>query len=230
MLTVVKRLIAGKDDTGALQQQITALKAEGADASAEIDRLKRERVAAASYEEARELDERIARQIWVTEHCAAALPQLELQLDAARALEQAAALARHKVVLLEIYPKLKTAVLAAVETQHEAIAAREAACRELGEAVVSRNLPIIAYAGFLMKDLVAIWQAENDRLFAELARKPRITSPRLMPMRNSMRLSATMPALRSGIACWTSTAQRIASTTLANSTSMPSPVVLTMRP
>ena len=51
-----------------------------------------------------------------------------------------------------------------------------------------------------------------------------------MPMRNSMRLSAPTPVFRSGIACCTATAQRTASTTLANSTSRPSPVVLTMRP
>src|SRR5438105_2799393 len=51
-----------------------------------------------------------------------------------------------------------------------------------------------------------------------------------MPMRNSMRLSVATPVSRSGIACCTSTAQRTASTTLANSTSRPSPVVLTMRP
>src|SRR5215831_11710541 len=51
-----------------------------------------------------------------------------------------------------------------------------------------------------------------------------------MPMRSSMRLSAATPMFRSGIACCTATAQRTASTTLANSTSRPSPVVLTMRP
>ena len=38
------------------------------------------------------------------------------------------------------------------------------------------------------------------------------------------------PALRSAMPRWISTAQRTASTTLANSTSRPSPVVLTMRP
>src|SRR6201997_865901 len=43
-------------------------------------------------------------------------------------------------------------------------------------------------------------------------------------------LSAPTPVSRSGIACCTATAQRTASTTLANSTSIPSPVVLTMRP
>jgi hypothetical protein len=57
-----------------------------------------------------------------------------------------------------------------------------------------------------------------------------IISPRLMPMRNSIRRSAAMSALRSAIARCTSTAQRTASTTLANSTKAPSPVVLTRRP
>ena len=49
-------------------------------------------------------------------------------------------------------------------------------------------------------------------------------------MRSSIRLSAATLALRSGIACCISTAHRTESTTLANSTSRPSPVVLTMRP
>jgi hypothetical protein len=52
----------------------------------------------------------------------------------------------------------------------------------------------------------------------------------MMPMRSSMRLSAVTLVFRSGIACCTATAQPTASTTLANSTSNPSPVVLTMRP
>src|SRR3989454_4379736 len=46
-----------------------------------------------------------------------------------------------------------------------------------------------------------------------------ITSPRLMPMRNSIRCSRGTPALRSGIPCCTSTAQRTALTGLANSAS-----------
>jgi hypothetical protein len=39
--------------------------------------------------------------------------------------------------------------------------------------MVARNLPTVAYAGFLFKDLVEIWQAENDRVFADLARRPK---------------------------------------------------------
>ena len=57
-----------------------------------------------------------------------------------------------------------------------------------------------------------------------------ITSPRLTPVRNVIRLSSETSALRSTISRWVSTAQRTVSTTLGNSTSMPSPVVLTMRP
>src|SRR5215472_9046784 len=56
------------------------------------------------------------------------------------------------------------------------------------------------------------------------------TSPRLMPMRNSIRCSGGVPLLRSAIARCTSTAQRTASTTLANSAKKPSPVFFTIRP
>jgi hypothetical protein len=46
----------------------------------------------------------------------------------------------------------------------------------------------------------------------------------------SMRRSGCTPVLRAAISRCTSTARRTASTTLANSPSRPSPVVLTMRP
>jgi hypothetical protein len=47
-----------------------------------------------------------------------------------------------------------------------------------------------------------------------------------MPTRNSIRLSGETAALASAIPRWTSTAQRTAATTLGNSASKPSPVVL----
>src|SRR5207245_1306724 len=50
-----------------------------------------------------------------------------------------------------------------------------------------------------------------------------VTLPRSMPIRDSMGSSAATPVLRSGIACCTSTVQRTASTTLANSTGRLSP-------
>src|SRR5215469_13490126 len=57
-----------------------------------------------------------------------------------------------------------------------------------------------------------------------------ITSPRLIPTRNSIRFSGGIAALRPAIPCCTSTPQRTASTTLGNSASIPSPVFFTMRP
>ena len=124
MLRAVARMITGKADLADLQQQIHALKVEGAEASAEIDKLKQLRASATSYDEARDLDDRINRQIWLCEHAAAAIPELELQLAAARAAAQAAALARHKTALVELYPRLKRALVAAVAAQEEAMAAR----------------------------------------------------------------------------------------------------------
>ena len=55
-------------------------------------------------------------------------------------------------------------------------------------------------------------------------------SPTLMPIRNTMRLSSGIAALRPIMPRWMATAQATASTMLANSTSKPSPVVFTIRP
>jgi hypothetical protein len=57
-----------------------------------------------------------------------------------------------------------------------------------------------------------------------------MTSPTFTPMRNSIRCSGATSALRSAMARWIATAQRIAFTTLANSARIPSPVILTIRP
>jgi len=55
-------------------------------------------------------------------------------------------------------------------------------------------------------------------------------SPTLMPMRKTIRSSSATSALRLTMPRWITTAHPTASTTLPNSTSAPSPVVLTMRP
>src|SRR5258705_9145617 len=56
------------------------------------------------------------------------------------------------------------------------------------------------------------------------------TSPKLMPMRNSMRTSSGTSLLRSLMRFWTTTAQSTAATIDGNSRSTPSPVVLTILP
>jgi hypothetical protein len=55
-------------------------------------------------------------------------------------------------------------------------------------------------------------------------------SPRLIPIRNRICRSGGMSRARSAMPACSSTAQRTASTTLANSTRAPSPMSLTMRP
>ena len=57
-----------------------------------------------------------------------------------------------------------------------------------------------------------------------------MTSPRWTAMRKSMRCGSSRPPFRRAMACCTSTAQRTASTTLANSTMAPSPMSLMTRP
>jgi hypothetical protein len=55
-------------------------------------------------------------------------------------------------------------------------------------------------------------------------------SPRFTPIRNVIRSSSGVPALRSTMLRCNATAQETASINLGNSIRMPSPVVLTMRP
>src|SRR5438445_537516 len=52
-----------------------------------------------------------------------------------------------------------------------------------------------------------------------------MTSPRLMPMRNSMRRDSGTASLRVAMMVWISTAHSVALITLGNSASMPSPAV-----
>src|SRR5260370_20366110 len=63
-----------------------------------------------------------------------------------------------------------------------------------------------------------------------ISRPSLIMSPRLIPIRKSMRRSGGTPAFRSAISRCTSTAHRTPSTTLADSSSTPAPGVLTRRP
>ena len=73
-------------------------------------------------------------------------------------------------------------------------------------------------------------RCDIDAVAHEVAVVSSTTSPRWTPIRNSMRRSSERPALRSRRPSWTSIAHRTASTTLRNSTRIPSPVRLTIRP
>jgi hypothetical protein len=169
------------DDVVVLAAEIDAEKAKASEARAEISRLEAAHRTAQSYDEARKLEDALARARWQHEHSGGILPDLERRLQLAKAEHQAAALARHQAILRKRYPKFRAALLAAVEEQQAVMWEHDEAVKELGEHLVARHLPAIAYGGFLLKDLFAIWAAEQDRVFAEPLPKPAVVAPRPAP-------------------------------------------------
>jgi hypothetical protein len=169
------------DDVDALTAELEAEKAKASEACSQLDWLERERKTADSFEAARALDEQIAEAKWVIAKADERIPHLEGRLKAARAERQAEALARHQTILRRRYPQFRKALQQAVEQQAEVIREREAAVLELGKHLAQIHLPHITYAGFLFKDLLAIWTGENDRVFSDPLPKPAVVPPRPAP-------------------------------------------------
>jgi hypothetical protein len=157
---------AGPPTAAEIAVEIHQVREEGAAASASRDELRGKRQQAATYEEAEALAGRIARLDWEIEHSAARLDFLEVALAQTRGEEQRTALARHHWAFAALYPRLRRAISAAAEIQGDAIRAREAAVVELGEGLVAIHLPHLVYNGFLLHDLVKIWTAEQDKIWA----------------------------------------------------------------
>src|SRR5205823_5640029 len=98
------------DDVAALTADIGTEKTKAAEAYAEIERLGQERRAAADFEAARAIDERIARCRWQIEHADAVIPELERRLSVAKAERQAEAIVRHHKAANRAYRKLRGAI------------------------------------------------------------------------------------------------------------------------
>jgi hypothetical protein len=177
MLSVVRAMLSKADDAASLQQRIDALKREGAEACVEIERLERSRALSENYETAIAVDEKVKRQKWVVDHVDATLPGLEKELAAVRVVNAAAALARHRSNMQALFPKLKKALEAAARLQQEAIAIRDAAAAELGNAAVEVNLPRLVYLGFLLDPLIQIWVAEQSKLWSPKAAPAPVALP-----------------------------------------------------
>jgi hypothetical protein len=71
-----KLLPSKSDDVGALRAEIDWLKAEGAAASTEIDKIEAERALAPSYDAAQQLEERCRELRWRVEHAPCYCPSL----------------------------------------------------------------------------------------------------------------------------------------------------------
>ena len=172
LMQMVKNAVGVGDSVGDIVGQIEAERAKLAASMQEIERLKAVRVGADSYEDASAAESRLGRVRWEVSRIDALLPQLESKLVAAKAIKHRDALAKHLAAARAAYPRLRAAVENAAAAQADAIAVRQAAERELGEGVVQQHIPIVAFRGLLLPDLVELWRAEMDRVFAAPAPQP----------------------------------------------------------
>ena len=145
------------------------------------------------------MDERCRRLQWQIDHASSVLPLLEARLAAARAEGQRRGLARHRKIMAALHPKLRAAVIEAGRIQQEVIAARQAACAELGEGLVNKEIPILAYRGLILPDLIQQWAAEMDRIFAPKPKPAAIAvrpQPPARPAPAPVKASLAPPAAR----------------------------------
>lgn len=180
VLKVIQKSLHGtpSDQLADIEGRIQAERANVDGARGELEQLEQQRRVADDFDAATALDGRIARLRWSIERAEVLLPQLEAERDAALADRRREQLARHIAATGKIYPRLRKAIEAAAAVQGEAIAARQAAIGELGEGVVQRNIPALAFMGLILPDLVEIWGKEMDRVYAAPQPIPAITSAR----------------------------------------------------
>lgn len=167
MLEIVKSTVQGApvDQLAAIEARLHAEKANAAAAARELEQLEQQRRVSDDYETASSLDGAIGRARWTIERSEALIP-LEGERDAALAERRREQLARHTLVIAKLHPRLRRAIEAAAAVQVEAISARQAAIADLGEGLVTANIPTITFGGLLLPDLVGLWAAELDRAFA----------------------------------------------------------------
>jgi hypothetical protein len=176
-LTVVKNFMTGTDDLGSLIGERDAAVAKLAAAREEILRLEEQRLSAESFDDAEAINRRIARVQWTVDQInSAVLPQLNRRITESQAIKQRDALLKHQAAARAQFFKLKAAIENAGAAQAEAIAARQSAERELGGGLVQRSVPVVAYMGLLLPDLIEMWVAEQTRVFAAPAPQPAVAA------------------------------------------------------
>ena len=163
-----------------LARLIEATKQSGSDAYAEIERLEAERRVADSYEAARVIDDQIERLKFEIGRLGRLLPELEERLADAKWDERLVAFDKHRRNLVAATRKAITAVEAAAAANAAVVAAHHQASQELGTHI--NSLPLQAYLGVLMPDLVSMWRRQVEpQLYqmerAELTRPPKPRPP-----------------------------------------------------
>ncbi len=214
VVSVLKKAVSG-DGVAALEREIAELRETIASQRAEAVRLGDEWLAAPSQAAAEAIEARRVECLRVAAAAELRLSGLETRLTEARAAAQRDALARHRAVMAGLYPRLRQALDNAAKVQQQVIAARDAAVAELGEGLASVHIPHLAYAGFLYEDLIAMWAADQERIWSapwqppappprpaasHLAEPPpfpgshQISRPGSGPALDADKLPATMPS------------------------------------
>jgi len=162
-----RRASPAGDDPSALAAEVALLRQSIVARRTEAERLGREWLSAPGRERAQIIKAQQTELLRTADRDEADLPVLEQNLARARARVLRSAVERHQATLRDAYFRLRDAIEAAAAAQGDVIKAREAAVAEIGESVAAIYLPHVAYRGFLVPDLIAMWRVEMDRLFAK---------------------------------------------------------------
>jgi hypothetical protein len=186
-LEMVKRITRG--DSATVQAEIIALKTEHAAALREAGRLEAEQSQAPSFEGAQELKRRALVEADRAAWLAGRLRELEALHQGLRQGEQEALYAARYTRRVATHKKLVPLVRAAAAMTAEAIANDQEDRRDLGEHAAAR-LPVVAYLGMLLPDLVDLWEEEGRRVFAPKRRSALTPAPVVVtkPKREAVRL------------------------------------------
>ncbi|MEA2757311.1 MAG: hypothetical protein QOJ54_3600 [Aliidongia sp.] len=169
----VVAMVTQRDDVASLKAKIETVCAEGLTATAEIERIDAAIKAPGNREAFKDLKRQRAEQEENAEYAAGELVRLQAQLATAKVLQDQRAFARHDKAIRALYPKLRAAMIAAGRVQAEVIAAREAACAEVGEGIVNSRIPFFAYRGLVLDEFIKLWTDDTDRVLAAPVAKPR---------------------------------------------------------
>lgn len=189
-----RALSRAQSDVAAIEAEIAHIKDEGAAAVREAERLGAERVEASDFETAERIEREITRQRWNADHLAKRLPDLEARLVEARWQDKRKAFEKHRKLIAATGRKAIEAARALAEANAAVAQAREAARRDLGEPALSR-LPLIAYLGIGMPDLMRPWFREAERMIEALDRAQLPPPPAPPPARPAPQTSAPPPFL-----------------------------------
>lgn len=173
MKNIIKRLNgAAADAVAEAEAELARVRAALDQASADAQRLAEQWVSATSQLEAEKLDRQRREAERVAEREKKLIPGLEQAVAAARAERQREGLARWHKTIGGFAPKLIAALEHAARLQVEAIELRNQAVAELGESTVEHRIPIVAFRGICLPDLIAVWAHDLQQQFDPPSAKP----------------------------------------------------------